>query len=86
MQNEKHFDIEMDKLDNRAEDLKKSLEKQQKKLKNEIRQLKKDARGSTSNLQEKISLQRTVKKKEKRLSHLRRELHELEDKIDEKKE
>ena len=86
VQNEKHFDAEMDKLDHRAEDLKTSLEKQQKKLKSEIRQLKKDVKGSTPTLQEKIALQRKIKNKEKRLSQLRRELHQLEDQIEAKKD
>lgn len=83
--NQEYFVMEMDKLDHWADDLKVSLEKQRKAIKTEIGNLKKEYR-SAQQLEEKVELQRKIRNLEQKESKLRREINELEDQIDKKKE
>jgi predicted RNase H-like nuclease (RuvC/YqgF family) len=83
--NEQYFTMEMDKLDHRADDLKISLEKQRKSIKSEILQLRKEYRAMQQ-LEEKVATQRKIRNLEQKESKLRREINELEDQIDAKKE
>ena len=77
--------MEMDKLDHWADDLKVSLEKQRKAIKVEIGNMRKEYR-SAQQLEEKVELQRKIRDLEQKESKLRREINELEDQIDTKKE
>lgn len=83
--NEQYFVMEMDKLDHWADDLKVSLEKQRKAIKSEIGIMKKEYRWAQQ-LEEKVELQRKIRNLEQKESKLRREINELEDQIDAKKE
>jgi len=75
----------MDKLDHWADDLKISLEKKRKAIKTEISTLRREYR-SAQQLEEKVALQRKIRKLEQKESNLRKEINELEDQIDSKKE
>lgn len=83
--NQEYFVMEMDKLDHWANDLKISLEKQKKSIKTEISTLRRDYRIAEQ-LEEKVALQRKIRKLEQKESKLRKEINELEDQIDNKKE
>lgn len=83
--NQEYFVMEMDKLDHWADDLKISLEKQKKAIKTEIGMMRKEYR-SAQQLEEKVELQRKIRNLEQKESKLRREINELEDQIDTKKE
>lgn len=83
--NQEYFETEMDKLDHRSEDLKVSLERDRKKIKQEIVELKKEYRMAQQ-LEEKVAIQRRIKNLEQKESKIRREINDLEDQIDEKKE
>ena len=83
--NQEYFVMEMDKLDHWADDLKVSLEKQRKAIKVEIGNMRKEYR-SAQQLEEKVELQRKIRNLEQKESKLRREINELEDQIDTKKE
>ena len=83
--NQQYFVMEMDKLEHWAEDLKISLEKQRKAIKSEIGLMRKEYR-SAQQLEQKVVLQRKIRNLEQKESKLRREINELEDQIDTKKE
>lgn len=83
--NEQYFTMEMDKLDHRSDDLKISLQKQRKSIKAEIQFLRKEYR-SLQQLEEKVATQRKIRSLEQKESKIRREIDELEDQIDAKKE
>jgi len=83
--NQEYFVMEMDKLDHWADDLKISLEKKRKAIKTEISTLRREYR-SAQQLEEKVALQRKIRKLEQKESNLRKEINELEDQIDSKKE
>ena len=79
------FDQEMDKLDHWADDKRKSLKSQLKKLDGDIKELKRQVRAS-SNLPEKIALQRKAKKLEQRRNQAWRAYDNDAKEIDAKKE
>jgi len=83
--NRDFFDTEMDKLDQWAEDMKISLEKEIKDLDGEIKLRKSEAKKML-NLESKVKAQREIKEQEKKRSEKRRHLFEAQDTIDEKKE
>lgn len=83
--NEEYFTSEVDKLEWWSEDLKRSLWKQQKSLKKQIVELRKKWRIE-KDLQEKINIQKKIKSKEKSISKIRKELEDVEVKIDEERE
>lgn len=83
--NNNFFEEEMEKLDNWAEDIKASLEKELRDLDAEIK-LRKSESKKASRLDEKVRLQRLVKDLEKRRSEKRLNLYQAQDEIDEKKE
>lgn len=83
--NQGFFDTEMDKLDQWADDMKISLEKEIKDLDAEIKLKKSDAKKML-HLEAKVKAQRTIKELEKRRYEKRRHLFEAQDAIDERKE
>lgn len=85
IRNQDFFDREMDKLDQWADDMKISLEKEIKDLDAEIK-LKKSEAKKMLHLDAKVKTQRTIKELEKRRSEKRRHLFEAQDSIDERKE
>ena len=85
LRNSGFFDTEMEKLEQWAEDMKISLEKEIKDLDAEIK-LKKSEAKKTMDLAAKVKLQREVKEMESRRSEKRRSLFEAQDEIDSKKE
>lgn len=85
IRNQDSFDREMDKLDQWADDMKISLEKEIKDLDAEIK-LKKSEAKKMLHLDAKVKAQRTIKELEKRRSEKRRHLFEAQDTIDDRKE
>lgn len=85
IRNSGFFDTEMEKLEQWAEDMKISLEKEIKDLDAEIK-LKKSEAKKTMDLAAKVKLQREVKEMESKRSEKRRSLFEAQDEIDSKKE
>lgn len=85
IRNQDFFDKEMDKLDQWADDMKISLEKEIKDLDAEIK-LKKSEAKKMLHLDAKVKAQRTIKELEKRRSEKRRHLFEAQDTIDDRKE
>ena len=83
--NRNFFDIEMDKLDQWADDMKISLEKEIKDLDAEIKLRKAEAKKML-NLETKVSAQRIIKDMEKKRNEKRQLLYTAQDEIDEKKE
>ncbi len=83
--NRDFFDTEMDKLDQWADDMKISLEKEIKDLDAEIKLRKYEAKKML-NLENKVKAQREIKELEKKRSEKRQNLFEAQDNIDEKKE
>jgi SNF2 family DNA or RNA helicase len=83
--NRDFFDEEMDKLDQWADDMKTSLEKEIKDLDAEIRLRKSEAKKML-NLESKVKAQRTIKELEKKRNEKRQSLFYAQDEIDEKKE
>ncbi len=83
--NKDFFDTEMDKLDQWADDMKLSLEKEIKDLDAEIK-LKKSEAKKILNLETKVQSQRAIKDLEKKRSEKRRNLFETQDDIDYRKE
>jgi hypothetical protein len=79
------FDEEMNKLEYWADDVKNSLEIELKNLERDIKYRKTEARRMLS-LQEKVAAQRKIKDMEKRRNALRRNLYQLQDEVDERKE
>ena len=83
--NRHFFDIEMDKLDQWADDMKISLEKEIKDLDAEIKLRKAEAKKMLT-LETKVSAQRIIKEMEKKRNEKRQLLYTAQDEIDEKKE
>ncbi|MEZ5056570.1 MAG: hypothetical protein R2879_05970 [Saprospiraceae bacterium] len=83
--NKDFFDVEMDKLDQWADDMKLSLDKEIKDLDAEIK-LKKSEAKRMLQLEAKVKAQRQIKELEKKRSEKRRHLFEAQDLIDERKE
>ncbi|MDD4727754.1 MAG: SNF2-related protein [Dysgonamonadaceae bacterium] len=85
VRNSEFFDIEMDKLELWADDMKLSLEKELKDMDIEIKLRKAEAKKMI-NLEAKVKAQRAVKEMEKKRNVLRRHLFEAQDDIDDRKE
>lgn len=85
MKNTDFFDEEMDKLDQWADDMKISLEKEVNDLDGEIKLRKAEAK-KILNLEEKVKAQRTIKELEKKRVEKRKRLFTAQDEVDEKKE
>lgn len=83
--NKDFFDTEMDKLDQWADDMKLSLDKEIKDLDAEIKLRKSEAKKML-NLEAKVKAQRAIKDLEKKRSEKRQHLFEAQDTIDERKE
>ena len=83
--NQEFFDVEMDKLDQWADDMKLSLDKEIKDLDAEIK-LKKSEAKKMLQLEAKVKAQRIIKDLEKKRSEKRQHLYEAQDLIDERKE
>lgn len=83
--NSDYFDVEMEKLDQWAEDMKLSLEKEIKDIDAEIK-LKKAEAKKTINLEEKVKMQRQIKELESKRSEKRKRLFTAQDEIDVRKE
>jgi ERCC4-related helicase len=83
--NRNYFDIEMDKLDQWADDMKISLEKEIKDLDAEIKLRRSEAK-KILDLQTKVGAQRAIKELEKLRSEKRQNLFEAQDTIDGRKE
>jgi len=83
--NRSYFDAEMDKLDQWADDMKISLEKEIKDLDAEIKLRKSEAK-KMMNLEAKVKAQRQIKDLEKKRSGKRQTLYQSQDEIDGKKE
>jgi superfamily II DNA/RNA helicase len=83
--NKDFFDIEMDKLDQWADDMKISLDKEIKDLDAEIKLRKAEAKRMLQ-LDAKVKAQREIKELEKKRSEKRRHLFEAQDLIDDRKE
>ena len=85
LRNHNFFDVEMDKLDQWADDMKISLEKEIKDIDAEIK-LKKAEAKKTLNLELKVKAQREIKELENKRSDKRRRLFQAQDEIDVRKE
>jgi hypothetical protein len=85
IRNKDFFDTEMDKLDQWADDMKLSLEKEIKDLDAEIKLRKSEAKKML-NLEAKVKAQRAIKDLEKKRSEKRQHLFEAQDTIDDRKE
>ena len=83
--NRSYFDAEMDKLDQWADDMKISLEKEIKDLDAEIKLRKSEAK-KMMNLEAKVKVQRQIKELEKKRSEKRQTLYQSQDEIDGKKD
>lgn len=83
--NAKFFDEEYSKLDNWADDMKLSLEKEIKDIDAEIKLRKAEAR-KLLDLKKKIAEQRAIKEMEKKRNDKRKHLFEAQDSIDERKD
>lgn len=83
--NKDFFDTEMDKLDQWADDMKLSLDKEIKDLDAEIKLRKSEAKKML-NLEAKVKAQRAIKDLEKKRSEKRQHLFEAQDTIDDRKE
>lgn len=83
--NKDFFDTEMDKLDQWADDMKLSLDKEIKDLDAEIKLRKSEAKRML-NLEAKVKAQRGIKDLEKKRSEKRQTLYEAQDTIDDRKE
>lgn len=83
--NSRFLDEEMEKLDLWAEDIKRSLEIELRNLDVEIKTLKAEARKIVR-LEDKISLQRDIKDREKKRNTLRLSLFQQQDEVDSRKE
>ncbi len=79
------FDMEMEKLDRWADDLKDGIEREIQELSSEIKSLKREARNVPS-LEQKVALQREVKEKERKLRDKRKDRDEAQDHIEEQKD
>lgn len=85
LRNNDFFDVEMDKLDQWADDMKISLEKEIKDIDAEIKLRKSEAK-KTMNLELKVKAQRAIKDLEVKRGEKRKHLFQAQDDIDSKKE
>lgn len=85
LRNRDFFDAEMDKLDQWADDMKISLEKEIRDLDAEIKLRRSEAK-KILNLESKVAAQREIKKLEKERNEKRQSLFVSQDEIDERKE
>ena len=85
LRNNEFFDVEMDKLDQWADDMKISLEKEIKDIDGEIKLRKAEAK-KIMNLEAKVKMQRLIKELESKRSEKRKRLFVAQDEIDERKE
>ncbi|MEL6850452.1 MAG: SNF2-related protein [Bacteroidota bacterium] len=85
LRNRDFFDTEMDKLDQWADDMKLSLEKEIRDLDAEIKLRKSEAKKML-NLEAKVRAQRQIKELEKKRSEKRQSLFEAQDQVDDRKE
>lgn len=83
--NNEFFDLEMEKLEKWAEDVKKSIELELKNLDMDIKFKKAEARKMLK-LEDKLNMQKEIKELEKKRNNLRFNLFEEQDKVDERKE
>ena len=83
--NQEYFELEMEKLDNWAEDLKQQLEVELKELDKEIALVKREAR-QTPDLDQKIELHKKAKELEQKRTQKRRSLFDAQDEVDKRKE
>jgi len=83
--NRDYFELEMEKLDHWAEDLKTQLETELKGLDKEIKATKRDARQAVD-LEAKVVLHRKVKNLEKERTDKRRRLFDAQDEVDSRKD
>jgi hypothetical protein len=83
--NTEFFNTELNKLDKWADDLKGSLEMQLKALDVEIKQLRAESH-KTIVLADKVALETEIKNKVQQRNHLRQNLYEEQDKVDDAKE
>ncbi|PIE24050.1 MAG: DEAD/DEAH box helicase [Planctomycetota bacterium] len=82
--NSQHFEEEAEKIDNWAEDLKLTLERDLKELDAEIRAARKESKAQVT-LALKLQAQKQIKKLEQRRNQQRRQLFEAQDEIDERR-
>ncbi len=85
VRNRDFFDVEMDKLDHWADDMKIGLEREIKDLDAEIKLRKSEAK-KVLNLETKVAAQRLIKDLERKRSEKRQTLYTAQDEIDDKKE
>jgi len=83
--NREFFDVEMDKLDQWAEDMKISLEKEIKDLDAEIKLRKSEAKKMMK-LEDKVAAQRVIKDMERKRNEKRQTLYVTQDEIDANKD
>jgi len=79
------FDLEMEKLDRWADDMKDGIEREIRDLEVDIRAMKRDARQARS-LEEKVAQQRQVKEMERKLKEKRTQRDEAQDEIESRKD
>lgn len=79
------FDLEMEKLDRWADDMKDGIEREIRDLEVEIRATKRDARQAP-NLEQKVAQQRQVKDMERKLKEKRTQRDEAQDEIESRKD
>lgn len=85
LRNRDFFDVEMDKLDSWATDMKMSLEKEITDIDAELKLRKSEAK-KMAQLEDKVVAQRAIKELEKRRSEKRMKLYESQDEVDNKKD
>ncbi|MDD2707878.1 MAG: SNF2-related protein [Verrucomicrobiae bacterium] len=85
VRNKTHFESEMEKLENWANDLKDGLERELKELDREIKETKRQARIATE-LDAKVELHKKARDMERRRNDKRRGLFEAQDQVDSQKE
>jgi len=79
------FDLEMEKLDRWADDMKDGIERDIRELEVEIRGMKRDARQAP-NLEQKVTQQRQIKDMERKLKEQRTQRDEAQDQIESRKD
>ncbi len=84
-ENNKHFNQARERLDKWADDMILTAENELKDTKNQIKRLTREARLAT-NLEEQHRIQEDIKKLERRKRKQRREIFEIEDQIEEKRD
>lgn len=85
VRNAKYFDQEIDKLEKWSDDRKNSLELELKELDKEIKFKKTEAK-KILNLEEKVKAQRHIKEMERKRNEMRKNLFDMQDEVDKKKD